>query len=164
MVSQLQPSRIPCMEASTKDPISSDYRLYDAENRVQSLFDLFILSLHQIPLPYGMLKLLIWLLRGQLLYSPLQALNLTLRSLPNRPLSLSIICSLLAQLLRGKVGHTSPRGRCPSLLARTTWDCRGIDGSSGGVFPRVLPSARLGIHSNWVRGRIKCLYATQSGC
>ena len=50
------------MEVSTNDPISMDNRLYDAENRVQSRLDLFILSFHELLLPYSMLKLLIGLL------------------------------------------------------------------------------------------------------
>ena len=48
--------------ASTDDAIAANYRLYDAENRDQSLLDLLILSFHQLLLPCSMLEVLIWLL------------------------------------------------------------------------------------------------------
>lgn len=97
--------------------MSSEQWLYDGQNGIQPLFDVFVLGLDNLLLANHMLKVLIRLLRSQLLDPSFQSLNLAFGTLTNGSLGLSIVRTLLGQLIRGQIGYPSRAcsGRSPLL-------------------------------------------------
>ena len=105
---------------------------------LECLLNLSIFGFNSLLLSYASLELLLGLLTAQFVYSPLQGLDLSSCTFPNCSLRLSIICPLLCQLLRRKIGHPSTRrrhGRSPTFLVRhmaiDTVDGRGGRGGGG---------------------------------
>lgn len=103
----LASSKSSSADIDTRHAIRTQQWLYNAQNLVQLPLDIFILGLHNLLLTYDILKILVGLLRSQLLNLSLQRLNLPFRPLPDRSLSFTVICTLLGQLLRSEVGYSS---------------------------------------------------------